>query len=133
MPHLTLAVNQGFAGSALINNKLQLPRKLAPELIVMHKEMEEMKYDNQLKLMAAGIYEIRTLLSSYLGSQNDADTVVRLAAHLSYALHNEALNILEGDGTFDIKAALEKIKAAEKVVDSQYADNFGILGVREKA
>ncbi len=57
--------------------------------------------DEQLKIMAAAVYEIRCLLSGHLGSTCDSDPDVRLAAHLSYALHNQSLEVIEGDGTFD--------------------------------
>ncbi len=87
--------------------------------------------DSQLKLLAAAVYEMRLLLSSYLGSENEGDTCVRLAAHLSYALHNDALQVLEGDGSFDVEAAVKRLQAGAKVVGSQYADNHGRLGVRE--
>jgi hypothetical protein len=40
------------------------------------------------------------LLSGYLGTQSSGDISVRQAAHLAYALHNEALAILER-GIFD--------------------------------
>ncbi len=76
--------------------------------------------------MAAAIYEIRVLLSAFLGSENKGDTSVRLAAHLSFALHNEAEDIINGND-FDLDSALEKIKAAEKIVGSNYVDGFEIL------
>lgn len=55
---------------------------------------------SQAKILAQGIYEISQLLSDYLGSQPEGDPVVRRAARLAYALHNEALSVIEG-GTFD--------------------------------
>lgn len=92
-----------------------------------------MEADRQLKLMAAAIYEIRLLLSKYLGSKNESDDSVRLAAHLSYALHNDALSIIEGGGGFDVDAAKKRIRQAEVVVGHKYADNLGILGSNENA
>lgn len=80
--------------------------------------------------MSAAVYEIRILLSGYLGCKNETDTSIRLAAHLSYALHNEAKNVLEGRDEFDMKAAVKKLKAAERIVGSQYSDEFGYLGIR---
>jgi hypothetical protein len=38
---------------------------------------------SQLKILAQGIYEIRLLLSGYLGSENSGDPVIRRAAHLA--------------------------------------------------
>jgi hypothetical protein len=52
------------------------------------------------KAVALALYQVRVLLSGYLGSQATGDISVRQAAHLAYALHNEALAILEG-GSFD--------------------------------
>ena len=52
--------------------------------------------DTQTKILAQALFEIRLLLSNYLGSDNSADLCVRLAAHLAYALHNEALSVMEG-------------------------------------
>ncbi len=90
-----------------------------------------MDKDQQLELLAAAIYEIRELLPNYLGSENDADDSVRLAAHLAYALHNDALAILEGGGAFDVRAAKARIKQAEIVVGGEYADGFGVFGIRD--
>ena len=43
----------------------------------------------QNKLIALALFEIRMLLASKLGSVNEADMSTHIAAHLSYALHNE--------------------------------------------
>ena len=74
---------------------------------------------SQAKILAQGIYEIRLLLAGYLGSQNAGDAAVRRAAHIAYALHNEALAITEG-GTFDCAKAVDKIRA----VDGMFAETF---------
>lgn len=92
-----------------------------------------MSSDKQFRLMAAAVYEIRQLLSLYLGSECDADDSVRLAAHLSYALHNDALAILEGGGEFDVEAAIQRIKRAEFIVGKEFADATGDLRAREIA
>ena len=60
--------------------------------------MTNLNSNAPMKLLAADLYEIRTLLSPHLGSESKADAKVRLAAHLSYVLHNEAKSILEGRG-----------------------------------
>jgi hypothetical protein len=59
---------------------------------------------SQAKILAQGIYEIRQLLSGFLGSENAGEPCVRRAAHLAYALHNEALAVIDG-GTFDASKA----------------------------
>ncbi len=69
---------------------------------------------SQAQIMAQAIYEIRVLLAGYLGSQCEGDPLVRQAAHLSYALHNEALAVLEGRG-FDESAAISKIQAVDEL------------------
>ena len=63
---------------------------------------------NESKILAKAIYEIRLLLSGYLGSNVDADPSVRIAAHLAYALHNDALAVLEGNG-FSADEALKRV------------------------
>jgi hypothetical protein len=78
---------------------------------------------SQAKILAQGIYEIRQLLSGYLGSQNAGDPCVRRAAHLSYALHNEALSIIDG-GTFDSERAVEKVRAVDRMFDESFASRF---------
>ncbi len=82
----------------------------------------------QLQLMSAAIFEIRELLSHILGSGTSThDDAVRLAAHLSYALHNEALAVLEGKPMFDIESAREKVSIAQNIVSSNFSDEFNIL------
>jgi hypothetical protein len=78
---------------------------------------------SQSKILAQGIYEIRLLLSGYLGSQNAGDPVVRRAAHLAYALHNEALAVIEG-GTFDGTEAVNKVKAVDRMFEETFASRF---------
>jgi hypothetical protein len=78
---------------------------------------------SQAKILAQGIYEIRLLLSAYLGSPNDSDPVIRSAAHLAYALHNEALAVLEG-GTFDSAAAMRKVSAVDAMFQESFASRF---------
>ena len=86
-----------------------------------------MDSDQQLKLMAAAIFEIRVLLAKHLGSESDSNDCDRMAAHLAYALHNDALAILEGGGVFDVGAAQARIISAEAVVGSEYGDGFKVL------
>jgi hypothetical protein len=69
-------------------------------------------------LLAAALYEVRLLLASYLGSANTAELPVRVAAHLAYALHNDALAVLEGK-PFQVDAALARIKAVDRIVGKE--------------
>lgn len=57
-------------------------------------------------------------LSGHLGSQNDGDIGVRQAAHLAYALHNEALALVEG-GTFDPESVNRRLAAVDEMLFSQ--------------
>lgn len=70
---------------------------------------------NESKILAKAIYEIRLLLSGYLGSNVDADPSVRIAAHLAYALHNDALAVLEGNG-FSADEALKRVAAVDSLL-----------------
>lgn len=79
--------------------------------------------DTQSKILAQAIYEIRVLLSGYLGSQNSGDPCARRAAHLAYALHNEALSVIE-NRTFDSKQAIRKIEAVDKMFDEDFSSRF---------
>ncbi|MYM27437.1 hypothetical protein GTP58_03785 [Duganella sp. CY15W] len=75
-----------------------------------------MSIDNiEARLIANALYEIRLLLSPYLGSENDAPRDVRLAAHLAYALHSEAAALIDS-GKFDLEAALRKVAAIDNMV-----------------
>ena len=90
-----------------------------------------MDSEEQFKLMSAAIYEIRVLLSGYLGSESRGDPCVRLAAHLAYALHNQAEGVIDGKLNFDLEATHELVKEAEEIVGHKFADNGGFLKGQE--
>ncbi|MDF3071570.1 MAG: hypothetical protein K0R38_7171 [Polyangiaceae bacterium] len=69
------------------------------------------------------LYQIRVLLSGYLGSQSNADISVRQAAHLAYALHNEALAVVEG-GSFDAEAVARRLAAVDAMLGSEFTQLF---------
>ena len=73
----------------------------------------------QEQVLAFAVYEIRLLLAHHLGSGDASDLAVKAAAHLAYALHNQADAILQGD-TFDPQQAAESLSA----VDRMLATNF---------
>ena len=75
----------------------------------MSKEMAE------VRLLANTLYEIRVLLGSYLGSENEAPMNVRVAAHIAYALHDEALAVAAGEN-FDLAVALKKVEAIDSIL-----------------
>ncbi len=69
------------------------------------------------------LYEIRLLLAPYVGSENEGVGEVRAAAHLAYALHNEAEAMSEGK-EFDVDKALRKIEAIENIVQGDWLSGF---------
>ena len=72
----------------------------------------------EVKLLAHALYHVRILLSGHLGSENKSPIEVRIAAHLAYALHNEALEIMEGRH-FDVGSALKKIEAIDNILGTE--------------
>jgi hypothetical protein len=78
---------------------------------------------DQGKLLAKALYEIRLLLSSYVGTSVDGDMSVRIAAHIAYALHNEALAVSEGRA-FDFPAAVSKIKAIDGLLGQRVSERL---------
>lgn len=83
--------------------------------------------ETQAKILAEAVYEIRLLLSGYLGSQNPGDPLVRQAAHLAYAIHNEALAVIEGK-TFDTNLAISKIEGFDKMFARDFAKQMKSRG-----
>lgn len=75
------------------------------------------------KGVALALYQIRILLSDYLGSEATGDLSVRQAAHLAYALHSEALALLEG-GSLDADAVTRRVTALDGMLGSQFAPLF---------
>ena len=83
------------------------------------------EHNDQAKVLAQTVFvfEIRVLLSGYLGSENDGELVVRQAAHLAYALHNQALAVLEGR-TFDVADSIAGLEFADRVLAAGFTDRF---------
>nr|MBA2281517.1 hypothetical protein [Acidimicrobiia bacterium] len=77
----------------------------------------------QAKLLAQAVYEIRLLLGGYLGSTNPGKLEVRQAAHLAYALHNEALSVLHGR-EFDPTAAITAIRRTDAMLGADLSPRF---------
>lgn len=80
-------------------------------------------HNDQAKLLALALFEIRVLLSRYLGSESDGEPVVRQAAHLAYALHNQAVAVIEGK-SFDVTEAIAALDFADRVLDAGFAEKF---------
>nr|WP_312987061.1 hypothetical protein [Comamonas koreensis] len=70
------------------------------------------------RILAQVLYEIRLLLSGYLGSEIEADINVRAAAHLAYALHNDLLAVLEG-GSFDTSDAERRLETIDSIIGTK--------------
>lgn len=81
----------------------------------------------QLRLMSAAIIEMRALLAHGLGSDSTEPRYVRLASHLAYALHDDALTVLEGNGNFDCEKSKRRIMRAERIVGERLSDGFNEL------
>jgi hypothetical protein len=63
---------------------------------------------DQHQVLAFALYELRLLLAGHLDPDSGGEPAVRAAAHLAYALHNQALAVLEGK-SFDPVQAVEAI------------------------
>jgi hypothetical protein len=69
----------------------------------------------QEQILAFAVYEIRFLLAGHLGSDCASDQSVRTAAHLAYALHNQADAILQGK-SFDIQQAIASLEGVDQLL-----------------
>ena len=69
---------------------------------------------DQARVLDFVVYELRLLLADHLGKDSDAEPSVKSAAHLVYALHNQALAALEGK-SFEIDEAIKSMDAAGQV------------------
>lgn len=81
------------------------------------------EHGEEAKVLALAVFEIRVLLADYLGSENKGDLPVRQAAHLAYALHNQALAVLEGKH-FNVAEAISGFGFAERVLGAGFAERF---------
>jgi hypothetical protein len=70
---------------------------------------------DQTRLLALALLEIRTLLADYLGSDVDVPISVRVAAHMAYALHDEA-ETAYNNADFQIDHASRKIAAIDQIL-----------------
>ena len=72
----------------------------------------------QERLFALALYHMRLQLSHKFGPCTDGDLGVSLAANLAYALHNNALDALEGRA-FDVEQTLERIERIDRLLGTQ--------------
>ena len=81
--------------------------------------------DARIKILAQAVYELRLLLSDHLGSTDKDVLCEAVSAHLVYALHNEALAIIEDrPDDFDIANAIESIRKVDERFGEQFGDRF---------
>ena len=85
-----------------------------------------MANESQNRILALAVFEMRVLLSAFLGSTNPGSIETRRAAHLSYALHNQALAIMEGR-TFDVSQALESVSGVDTMLGSDFLARFASI------
>lgn len=83
--------------------------------------MSDSEQDLEKRLMAAAVYELRVLLASYIGS--DEPPAIRAPAEFAYALHNQALAILEGKPV-DVPAALRSLERLTPLLGEKYLSHF---------
>ena len=81
---------------------------------------------DEKKILAFAVYELRMLLSEHLGSEAAADPSVRAAAHLVYALHNQALAVLEGK-SFSAAEAEAAIAAVDRLCGESFAPRLAAV------
>jgi hypothetical protein len=67
----------------------------------------------EAKLFAAALLELRIILSAVVGP--DADHELKVAERMAYALHNDALALIDGK-PIDQEAALARIAHIDQVI-----------------
>lgn len=78
--------------------------------------------DQQARVLAQAILEIRVLLSAYLGDA-EADVSLRTAAHIAYALHNDAEAVLSGR-SFDPQEAIASMEQIDIMFEESLQRRF---------
>ncbi|MFO3707146.1 hypothetical protein ACI6Q5_19735 [Xanthomonas codiaei] len=71
------------------------------------------------QLFAFALYELRRLLAGHLGSQSESPPSVRAAAHLAYALHNDAEAVLQGR-SFDPESEVTRLGAVDRMLGTRF-------------
>jgi len=76
--------------------------------------------DVKIKVLAQAVYELRLLLSNNLGSPFDGASSEKVAAHLSYALHNDALAIIENrEDDFVVEETLKTLNHLDSLFGNE--------------
>ncbi|MBK9614928.1 MAG: hypothetical protein IPO35_05175 [Uliginosibacterium sp.] len=85
---------------------------------------------DQAKILAFAVFELRLLLAGHLGSNAVGEPSVRAAAHLAYALHNQALAVLEGR-QFNPTEAIEAIARVDQIFGENFVQQLSEISNRE--
>lgn len=77
----------------------------------------------QEKILAFAVYELRLLLAGQLDRSVASEPSVHAAARLAYALHNQALAVLEGR-SFNSTEAVEAISRVDKMLGEDFVQQL---------
>jgi hypothetical protein len=83
--------------------------------------MTEQIVDLEKRLLAAAVFELRVLLSAHIDPSSDSPETS--AALFAYALHNQALAVLDGR-PIDVTKALDAVARLEPRLGSAYVQHF---------
>ena len=76
--------------------------------------------DQKIKILAQAVYDLRLLLSNHLGSPFEGASSEKIAAHLSYALHNDALAIIRNrEEDFDIEKTIKTLNHLDSLFGNE--------------
>jgi hypothetical protein len=81
---------------------------------------------DETKILAFAVYELRLLLAGHLGNNPTSDPALRAAAHLAYALHNQALAVLEGR-TFSTAEAEAAIASVDRLCGESFSKRLSAV------
>jgi phosphate uptake regulator len=78
---------------------------------------------DQNKILAFAVFELRLLLAGHLSPDAGSEPSVRAAALLAYALHNQALAVLDGK-SFDAAQAVESIANVDRLCGENFVQQL---------
>ena len=83
--------------------------------------MAEQKVDLEKRLLAAAVFQLRVMLSPHIDVRDKSPAGA--AAQLAYALHNQALAVLDGK-SFDVGAAIDALARLEPTLGKDFQEFF---------
>jgi len=90
--------------------------------------MSKSSIDLEKRMLALAVFELRSMLSSYIGVADGSPAAV--AADFAYALHNCALASLEGK-SFSVDEALSALERLEPTLGRRYLDHIRKVALDE--